>query len=170
MLGGHVSQLRWVHGWWGEQQTENELKKLGRAGWCIEHDIPRERGNWDHVAVSRAGVYALETKWTAASAVVVGDELRFGRVTYAGGGFRGAAVDLRNALEASTGQAPWVTAVVVIWGQFEQERIDGDRVVYVSGARVAEWLAAQPNRLSEHRTQELAAAVRELPRDSTDRT
>jgi hypothetical protein len=55
-------------------------------------------------------------------------------------------------------------------GQFEQERIDGDRVVYVSGARVAEWLAAQPNRLSEHRTRELAAAVRELPRDSADRT
>jgi hypothetical protein len=157
-IGGHVGALAWMQGAWGEQATEEELEKLG-AGWHVEHDIPRARGNWDHVVVGRAGVFVIETKWTARSATVHDDSLRFGRVTYSGGGFRGAAVDLRNALEADTGQAPWVTSIVVVWGGFEQGFVQGDRVVYMSGGRVADWLQSQPTRLSELRTSLLADAV-----------
>ena len=74
-------------------------------------------GNWDHVAVSRAGVFMIETKSSTVPATVSDDALRFGRrVAYPAGSFRGAAVDLRDALHRWTGQPPWVTAVVVIWG------------------------------------------------------
>jgi hypothetical protein len=162
-LGGHVDQLRWMRGSWGEEATEDELERLGPA-WHIEHDIPRTRGNWDHVAVSHAGVFALESKWTSAAAVVSGDELRLGRVPYSAGTFRGAAVDLRNTLAAANAQAPWVTAVVVIWGKFEQGVVEGDRVTFVAGARLAEWLREQPPRLSESRAESLAAAIREIAR------
>jgi hypothetical protein len=162
-LGGHVSQLRWMKGVWGEQATEDELEKLG-SGWHIEHDIPRTRGNWDHVAVSRAGVFAVETKWTSGFATVRGDELRFGRMPYSGAGFRGAAADLHDLLAEATGKAPWVKAVVVVWGEFEQELVDGNRVTFVSGARLAAWLRDQPIRLSEERTHALADALRGLAR------
>ncbi|MEJ7569392.1 MAG: NERD domain-containing protein [Gaiellaceae bacterium] len=160
-LGGHVGALRWIQGVWGEEATEEELEKLG-VGWEVEHDIPRARGNWDHIAVSRAGVFALETKWTSSSAAVRGDELRFGRVAYSGAGFRGAAVDLKSELEAVTGHASWITSVVVIWGTFEQAFVEGDRVTYLSGERLADWLRGQPIRLSEGRAQELGEAVRSL--------
>ncbi len=162
-LGGHVGALRWIQGLWGEEATEEELEKLG-AGWEVEHDIPRVRGNWDHVAVSRAGVFAIETKWTSSSAAVRGDELRFGRVTYSGASFRGAAVDLKEELEAAVGQASWVSSVVVIWGRFEQGFVDGDRVTYVSGERLADWLRGQPPRLSESRAKHLLDGVRGLQR------
>jgi len=135
------------------------------AGGHLEHDVPRKRGNWDHVAVGRAGVFVLETKWSSGSALVVGDELRFGNIPYAGVRFRRAAVELRDVLEAATGKAPWVTAVVVIWGDFEQEIVDGDRVTFVSGRLLHDWLGRQPPRLSEGRTQQLATAMRELAND-----
>jgi len=67
-LGGDVRHLPWVQGAWGEQDTEDELRKLG-PGWHLEHDIPRERGNCDHVAVRRAGMFAIETKWTSRRAL-----------------------------------------------------------------------------------------------------
>ena len=156
MLGGSVSQLPFLQGAWGEQQTEEELNRLG-AGWLVEHDVARERGNWDHVAVSQAGVFMIETKWTSRSAAVEGDELRFGPVAYPGAAFRGAAVGLRDALATLTGQPPWVTAVVAVWGTFEQGAVDGDRVTILRGELLADWLRAQPKRLSDSRTRQLVS-------------
>src|SRR5690349_15817431 len=50
MLGGDVHSLTWIWGRIGEQQTETVLARLP-AEWLVEHDIPRERGNWDHVVI-----------------------------------------------------------------------------------------------------------------------
>ncbi|MDF2748875.1 MAG: hypothetical protein K0T00_50 [Gaiellaceae bacterium] len=86
-LGGHVSSLSWMRGVWGEQDTEDVLDKLG-VGWVVEHDLDRDRGNWDHVAISRAGVFMIETKTTTARAFVANDSLRIGRrVSYPGASF-----------------------------------------------------------------------------------
>jgi hypothetical protein len=161
-LGGHVSSLSWMRGAWGEQDTEDVLDRLG-AGWVVEHDIDRERGNWDHVAVSRAGVFMIETKTASARVVVANDTLRIGRnVSYPGASFRGAAVDLRDTLDRMTGRAPWVTAVVAVWGEFDQTQVDGDRVTYLKGSLLADWLAGQPTKLGSDRANELAAAVTTL--------
>jgi hypothetical protein len=67
-------------------------------------------------------------------------------------------------LAATTGSAPWVKAVVVVWSEFEQGVVGGDRVTFVSGARFADWLGAQPIRLSEDGTRALAAALRRIAR------
>jgi len=165
LLGGHVSQLSWIQGVWGEQQTEEELEKLGQ-GWFVEHDIRCSRGNWGHVAVSRAGVFMIETKWTTRAASVDGDTLRVGRrVDYPAGGFRGAAVELRDTLETRTGRAPWVNALVVVWGEFAHECVEGDRVRFIRGNRLADWLQKQPIKLGEQRAAELEEAVRTLAKE-----
>jgi Nuclease-related domain len=52
----------WHEGAEGERKTEQELKPLERAGWRIVHDVQNAHGNYDHIAVSRAGVFLLETK------------------------------------------------------------------------------------------------------------
>ena len=95
-LGGHVDQLPLLRGIWGEESTEDELEKLVRLDptWMVEHDIPSERGNWDHVVVGRAGVFALESKWTSRPAIVAGNELRLGNVPHPARWFSGAAADL----------------------------------------------------------------------------
>jgi hypothetical protein len=160
-IGGDIGQLRWLRGVWGERQTEHELSKLG-IEWQVVHDVPRTWGNWDHIAVSRAGVFAVETKWTSATAVVADDELRLGRIPYAGRSFRGAAAELSEILGTSAGRPPWVNSVVVIWGDFDQQIVDGERVTFVSGRQLNDWLCDQPTRLSEDRARVLANAVRVL--------
>ncbi len=166
-LGGHVSSISWMQGVWGEWDTEDVLDTLG-VGWVVEHDIERPRGNWDHVAVSRAGVFLIDTKWTKDRARVDGDALRVGRrVSYPGASFRGAAVELRDTLHRMTGDPPWVTAVVAVWGEFEQTQIDGDRVTYLRASLLADWLAGQPTRISAERARALGAAITELATGSS---
>ena len=74
------------------------------------------------------------------------------------------ATDRRDTLEEMTGRAPWVTAVVAVWGEFEQTTVDGDRVTFLHGPLLADWLAGQPTRLTQERTDELAVAVTALSR------
>jgi len=45
---------------------------------------------------------------------------------------------------AETGRRAWVTAVVVIWGDFPQGQAHGDKVTYVAGNRLTAWLEEGP--------------------------
>jgi hypothetical protein len=163
-LGGHVDQLRLIRGIWGEESTEDELDKLKRAerGWEVEHDIPGKKGNWDHVVVSRAGIFAIESKWTSWPASVESNVLRLGNVPYRASLFSHAAAELHDAVAVSTERVPWVTAVVVIWGRFDQGLVELDHVAFVSGGRLVEWLLGQPPRLNEQRAEATAKAVRDF--------
>lgn len=49
-IGFDVHSLPWLWGHLGERWTEDELARLDDE-WLIEHDVPRERGNWDHIVV-----------------------------------------------------------------------------------------------------------------------
>src|SRR4051812_6205113 len=60
-IGRHPSQLRFLRGVWGERQTARELSNLGTESHVL-HDVPRKWGNWDHIAVSRAGVLKDHTR------------------------------------------------------------------------------------------------------------
>jgi hypothetical protein len=50
MIGFNVRALPWLWGSWGEEDTEQELARLGDQ-WYVRHDIPNAYGNWDHVAI-----------------------------------------------------------------------------------------------------------------------
>jgi len=49
-------------GYFGELYTGQELNYLMRQGAYVYHDIPYKYGNIDHIIVSRAGVFTVETK------------------------------------------------------------------------------------------------------------
>jgi hypothetical protein len=116
---GDVRALPYVWGALGEQQTAGVLAQLGNHWLCL-HDITRARGNWDHICVGPAGVFAIESKTVGGQAVVTNDSLRCGRLLYRGAEFRHAAGELKEEIGRQGIPSPYVQAVVVIWGNFPQ--------------------------------------------------
>jgi len=164
LIGGDVYSLPWLWGSIGERQTAEALESLGDS-WASEHDLPRKRGNWDHVLAGPAGIFLLDTKRLTQRAVAAGDALLAGRLRNDGGGFRAAAASLGEELEPMCGRRPWVQAVVVIWGEFPQRRHEENRVTYVHGDELVGWLNEQPPRLSSTFVRTVAGALRELRND-----
>ena len=105
-------------------------------------------------------MFLLETKAYRAAAFVKDDRLYLGRTTVNGGALRFSAKSLSEALQNST--SPWVQPVVVIWGEFAQHQHAENGVTYLAGSSLSEWLGKQPTKLSEHRVEELSAAVERL--------
>jgi hypothetical protein len=160
LLGGNVTSLPWLWGAMGERQTAEALEGLDTS-WRCEHDVPREHGNWDHVLVGPPGVFLLDSKHPMTRAVVEGDAFVAGRSS-PGARFRGAAAGLREALASHVARPLWVQAVVVIWGEFPQRRVEDDRVVYLHGSELLPWLRAQPGPLSVEECDALVDAVRQI--------
>ena len=160
-IGGDVHSLTWLWGQVGEQQTEDALRDLDER-WKTIHDLPRTWGNWDHVVVGPAGIFLLETKAYRARAVVKDDGLHLGRTVFNGRTFRGAAKSLYEALP--DGRKSFVQPVVVIWGEFAEDRQQDNGVIYLSGRSLAAWISSQPGKLSISRVAELADAVEGLRR------
>jgi TM2 domain-containing membrane protein YozV len=162
VIGFDVHSLPWMWGHLGERWTEEQLDRLGDA-WLIEHDVPRKRGNWDHIVVGPPGVFLLDSKFFHETTTIDGDALVTGRRRYEGRFFRGPAVGLSEELERLAGPRPWVHAVAVVWGKFDERVHEGDRVAYVRGYELVEWLERQPDRLPEQRRRSLFAAIKKLP-------
>jgi hypothetical protein len=104
----------------------------------------------------------LDSKRYSGGTRVEGDDLvSRGRRT-SGGQFRAAAAALAEVLAQSLGKRPWVQALVVVWGDFPQRQCENDRVAYVHGGSLLQWLQAQPQTLSDAERAALTAAVRKL--------
>jgi hypothetical protein len=160
-LGFDVTSMPWYWGHLGERWTGEELDRLGDQ-WMIEHDVPRERGNWDHMVVGPPGVFLLDSKFFHEAAAVEGDVLVTGSRRYEGRGFRGPAVGLSEELERLAPPRPWVQAVVVLWAEFPQRDHQRDHVAYVRGHDLVVWLERQPQRIPEQRRRALFAAIKQL--------
>jgi hypothetical protein len=173
-LGGHVSAFRWWLGAEGERATAKEIERLG-SGWHCEHDLEHEHGNWDHVLVGPPGVFLLDSKLLHTTAAAGRDALRSGRIVYSGGSFRAGARGVKDAIERELGwRAPWVQAVVVVWGDFPQARHEEENVVYVRGEELYAWVEGLPEKLNAPQRAAVVAALREtrmaLKRKVTIRT
>ena len=143
-LGGHISAFRWWLGAEGERETGKQIEKLGPE-WHCEHDLEHGRGNWDHVLVGPSGVFLLDSKLLHGTVAAGGDALRSGRMVFSGARFRSSAKRVKHELEARLGfRAPWVQAVVVIWGDFPQTLHDERDVIYVQGEHLVSWLSDLP--------------------------
>ena len=143
---------------------------LEALGWHVRHDVFAEHGNRDHVVVGPSGVYLLDTKTPAGLVRVEGDVMVVDRTDNLRAsyrldrlvpGLRAEAARLKVDLEVTAGRT-WVQAVVVIWADFPQRIIEGDRVVFVHGDELVAWLRERPVVLGEHRTVKLTEAVRAL--------
>ena len=164
LLVGPDDALVWERGGKGEVRTAKELALLEAEGWTVFHDIQRDNYNWDHVAIGPPGVFLLETKDIGATVKIVNE------VPVADGATRAqleeyakwpswarkSAAEIHDEIERQEGRGPWVKAVIVLWGDFPDGLVEADKIVYVRGDRLVEWLRSLKPELSPGR-QGLAA-------------
>jgi hypothetical protein len=167
---------RWRTGAEGELRTARTLAPLRRHGCVLLHDLPDRRssernlkGNIDHVVVSTAGVFLLDSKRLGGEATTDGevvhvqmldDEDESYEMPRLASGMRGRAVRLQEDIAQQTGVAN-VQAVVVFWNPFPAGLVAQGRVVYVEGARLAEWLSQQSPTIAAEQVPLIADAIRE---------
>lgn len=142
---GDVRALPYLWGAIGEERTAELLRQLDEGSWTVEHDRPSERGNWDHVVRGPSGVYLIDSKRLSRPAKVLGDGLVSGRLRLSGASFRAAAAELAAELRFD-GQRPWVQPIVVVWGDFLQEQVERERVIYLAADRLIPYLQSTVRR------------------------
>jgi hypothetical protein len=141
----------WKLGADGEKLTAKALEPLIAEGWDVRHDVQTRsgRGNIDHVLEGPSGTFALETKWLRGRIRVGGDVVvttQFDDEDEVTSFRLGPRARACAAEVAADGVRRWVHAVVVLWGAFEQGIVEGDRVTFVHGDRLVEWLRSRPAR------------------------
>jgi hypothetical protein len=158
----------WHEGAEGERKTEKALAPLTRSGWRIVHDVQARYGNYDHIAVSPAGLFLLETKNLAGivelqdgvphlrrrldpDAVARLDRIRPRALA--------AAANLKEDIQRRTGQRTWVQAVVVFWSDFPEGLVDDGRCIFVHGPRLHALMHGRPNQLNPQYVDEIATAL-----------
>lgn len=162
-----------VAGGWGESNTRDVIAKAVKRGqaWGAVHNIELDRQDVDHLLVTPAGVYALESKW------------RFGRLEgwqaarYAEQALRGSRKAASVMRSVDVGLPYDVTPVVVVWGRGQDELPDGGRpcdgVLVLGGGDLEGWLGRQATgRLAQDNAEQLLArleafvAARPVPLDA----
>ena len=159
---------KWKRGAAGERMTGKALRRLEREGWRCFHDRDGEYGNLDHVVIGAAGVFLLDSKNLAGEISVEPGGMTtrhegaprddFTHTTLEAS-MRGAAARLKSRIERTTQLRPWVQAVVVIWGDFPAGVAEGDRVTYVAGDRLADWIGSHQPRLTPRNQRLLELAL-----------
>ena len=157
---------KWQDGAIGEQWTGRTLRELESQGWRIFHDLAASHGNIDHVVVGPGGVFLLDSKRWRGSVTVDGDSAVIRRLEdpdilwrfTSPSRVKGLAVEVSQAIRASTRATVWVTPVIVVWGEFAQV-VGGDTCNFVHGDALARWLKDQPARIAPGRVEQIAEAV-----------
>jgi hypothetical protein len=143
----HVA--RWGLGASGEERTGKELDKLAREGWSVEHDRQKGKYNLDHIAVGPAGRFLIETKTTTGAVSIedgvftvrMADDPEFVWSNWKlSRRMRERAKELWRELKTENGKRGWVHAVVVVWGAFPQGFVHHDKVTYLHGDRLVDFL------------------------------
>lgn len=165
---------RWRRGAEGETRTAGALAPLRHEGYVLLHDLPDRRlsdrdlkGNIDHVVVSTAGVFLLDSKWLAGEASIemdvvrvqmVDDEDESYELRRLASGMRGRALRLKEDI-AQHAELRFVQAVVVFWNPFPAGIVEDKRVVYLEGARLSDWLRQQSPTIAADRVALIASAI-----------
>jgi hypothetical protein len=157
----------WREGAEGERRTERALGALG-PGWLVAHDVEARYGNYDHIIVGPAGVFLLDTKKPSGT-VTICDGVPYVRRRMDGERavrdvsmrtrVLAAAASLKEDIQRRSGRRLWVQAVVVIWGDFLPVVHEDEQCVFIHGPRLADWIEAQPNKLSASAAASVASAV-----------
>lgn len=148
-------------------RTALALAPLRNVGWSITHDIRARRVTIEHLAVGLGGTFALAARSTPGTVRIVGDQVSIagaGGETFSGDDWaheaREHAAEANKLLSTSLAQRVPVSAVVVVWGDFPQRRVEGHNVTFVHGDELAAWLKSRPVRCGAGRVAELEAALR----------
>jgi len=166
----------WRTGFEGERRTARVLAPLRRCGYALLHDLPDRRlsgrdykGNIDHVVVSPAGVFLLDSKWLGGEASIVGDTVHVQMRDDDEDSY-----DLRRLATEARGRAKrlqmdiaqrtdirFVKSVVVFWNKFEAGRVEGENIVFVHGDHLVGWLEEQRGEMSRDWVNHVSACIKE---------
>lgn len=185
ILGGYFALLEspparienWRTGFEGERRTARALAPLRRRGYVLLHDLPDRRtsehgrrGNIDHVVVSPAGVFLLDSKWLAGEASIDRDSVHVQMrdddddsydLPHLACGMRGRAIRLQEDIVQQAG-VRWVQPVVVFWNDFEAKLVVGDKIVFVHGDRLVGWLEEQTLKMTADRVVRVASCITDV--------
>lgn len=165
----------WRLGAEGERKTARALAPLRRRGYILHHDLPDRRassdgkGNLDHVVVSAAGVFLLDSKLLGGESSIRGETVRVQRrdddedsydMWWLARSMRARARRLRDDIEQETGVRS-ISAVVVFWNDFPAHLVERDDLVFIHGDRLVAWLEEQPQRLDPQRVAAVATCIKE---------
>ena len=124
-------------GEWGESFTREVLENR-EFGWPFLDDVPMEKRNIDHVAISPCAVLAIETKFVGAGRQWATDRHREAAMDDA----RSSARSVRSILLSQGVKDVPVDAVLMIWGpgagQLENDWAIVDGVHVVKGVAAAD--------------------------------
>lgn len=165
---------KWQTGAEGERKTAKALEPLQRSGMHVVHDVQTCRyGNYDHIAVSQAGVFLLETK-NLNGTVELRDgasRLRYRHDPEADTPIQqmpartlSAAANLKQDIQQRTGQSTWVQAVIVLWAEFPQGLAEHGRCVFIHGTKLTAWLQSRPNTISQAVATQITEAIADIAR------
>lgn len=157
------------------QRTERLLRKLPERDWTVL-SLPVAKHGVEHVLIGPGGVFAISSrKPRGAHAARVKDGmlwLRNGgdaRSDRSGGSINREALEaarsLHKAIRSRTGRGPLVQPVVVLWCEFPQAVAESDRIAFVRGKDLLDWISHRPQRLDASGRAEVAEAVSSIPVD-----
>jgi hypothetical protein len=185
LLGAYIALIEspparienWKTGFEGERRTARVLAPLRRHGHVLLHDLPDRRaseqnrkGNIDHVVVSPAGVFLLDSKWLGGEASINRDTVHVQMrdddedsydLSKLASGMRGRAFRLQEDIVQQTG-VRWVQPVVVFWNGFEAAQVLSEEVVYVHGEHLVDWLLEQSPHMTADRVARIASCIEDV--------
>ncbi|MFT3796971.1 nuclease-related domain-containing protein [Microbacterium sp.] len=157
--------LPWYLGALGELDVAKRLDSLGES-WTVLHSVPiGTRGSdIDHVVVSEAGVFTINTKFHEGARVWVGSRrlLVNGQAKDHLRNARYEATRTRKLLSAAVGTEVPATGVIAIVGAKQITiREQPTDVAVLDAARLTHWLKKQRPRIDRAQTAALSALVRD---------
>lgn len=150
----------WGQGYEGERKTKRVLEEIG---WPFVEDVDTGRGNYDHVAVGPPGVFMLESK-NLTGITEVRNDVAWLRRRYDPDADKplriesavlGASAAVSRVITAQTGSREWVQAVVVFWNEFPDGLVESDRIAFVHGNRLKDYMQGRRPRLDARRQEEI---------------
>jgi len=148
-----------------ESWTAEELRKLRSQGWSIFDAVPLKEGklDLDHLAISPAGVFAIETKWSGTGWTGSSSRSYIQRCV-AQAQERAQLFANRRSFYALKNEV--VRPVLVLWGKGALEAAQAHKarsdsgVTILAGTQLVEWARKQPdNALDETRVKDSSAKV-----------
>ena len=158
----------WHRGEEGERRTRQVLAELG---WQFVEDVDCGRGNYDHLLAGPPGVFMLETKnltgiveiregtpWLRRRHDPEGEKCLADIAKQA---LRNSAI-VHNEIERRGAGWHWVKAIVVFWSEFPQGVVEGDKIVYLHGSKLRDWIMSKAHKLDPADIATVAGALASL--------
>jgi len=152
------------------RRTAQALRWLEPQGWiCLDHsETPLLRYD-EQVTIGPGGAFLFRTHELPGRVEIVAGAPRHHREAGDGAGraLKGfeqgaleAAAELNRHFIDRVGTRIWLQAVVVLWTDFPQRVVELDRLVYVHGDAVADWLEQRPRFLSADAARRIVSGLR----------